>query len=104
MARDAVIGAFGYTGRAIAEQLLAAGRAVVTLSRRSGAGDALATRIAIEPFRPDDRAATVEALRGVDTLYNTYWIRFPHRGDSYEAAVERSARLFEAAREAGVRR
>ena len=104
MTRDAVTGAFGYTGRAIAEQLLASGREVVTLSRRSGAGDPLAARITVEGFRPEDRAATIKALTGVDTLYNTYWIRFPHRGDGYEAAVERSALLLDAAREAGVRR
>src|SRR5690348_5649924 len=90
--RDAVTGAFGYTGRAIAEALLDGGREVVTLSRRAGSGDPLAGRLVVEPFRPEDRAATVAALRGVDTLYNTYWIRFPHAGDTYEAAVERSAR------------
>jgi uncharacterized protein YbjT (DUF2867 family) len=102
--RDAVTGAFGYTGRAIAEQLLADGREVVTLSRRSGAGDPLAGRLDVRPFRPEDRAATVAALRGVDILYNTYWIRFPRGADTYEAAVARSTQLLAAAREAGVRR
>jgi NADH dehydrogenase len=104
MARDAVTGAFGYTGRAIAERLLAAGREVVTLSRRSGEGDPLRSQLDVRPFHPVDRAATVESLRGIDTLYNTYWIRFPHAGDTYEGAVARSADLFAAAREAGVRR
>jgi NADH dehydrogenase len=104
MTRDAVTGAFGYTGRAIAEQLLDAGREVVTLSRRSGIGDPLADRLVVRPLEPEDRAATVASLSGVETLYNTYWIRFPHDADTYEAAVERSARLFEAAREAGVQR
>lgn len=105
VARDAVTGALGYTGRSIAEQLLADGREVVTLSRRRApATDPLAGRIEVRPFRPEDRAATVEALRGVDTLYNTYWIRFPKAGDTYEAAVARSTELFAAARAAGVRR
>lgn len=104
-ARDAVTGAFGYTGRSIAEQLLADGREVVTLSRRRvAATDPLAGRIEVRPFRPEDRVATIDALRGVDTLYSTYWIRFPKAGDTYEAAVARSTELIAAAREAGVRR
>jgi uncharacterized protein YbjT (DUF2867 family) len=102
--RDAVTGAFGYTGRAIAERLVAEGRQVVTLTRRSGERDPLKGLIEVQPFRPEDGAATVAALRGVDTLYNTYWIRFPRATDTYDGAVARSADLFAAAREAGVRR
>jgi uncharacterized protein YbjT (DUF2867 family) len=104
MQRDAVTGAFGYTGRAIAERLLGDGRQVVTLSRRSGEGDPLGALVDARPFRPEDRAATVQSLEGVETLYNTYWIRFPRAGDTYDAAVARSVDLFAAAREAGVRR
>jgi uncharacterized protein YbjT (DUF2867 family) len=104
---DAVTGAFGFTGRAIAEQLLAAGREVVTLSRRSGAGDPLRDRLRVEPFEPDaagaeDRIAS--ALAGVDTLYDTYWLRFPRAGMTYERAVGHHAVLVAAARRAGVRR
>jgi NADH dehydrogenase len=102
--QDAVTGAFGYTGRAIAELLLASGREVVTLTRRSGAGDPLDGRVRVAPFLPADRPATVRSLEGVDTLYNTYWIRFPRGDDTYEAAVARSTELVAAAREAGVRR
>jgi NADH dehydrogenase len=102
--RDAVTGAFGYTGRSIAEQLLGAGREVVTLSRSDGAGDPLAQRLDVRPFEPEDRTATLAALDGVDTLYNTYWIRFPRGTTTYEGAVARSAALFATAREAGVRR
>jgi uncharacterized protein YbjT (DUF2867 family) len=102
--RDAVTGAFGYTGRSIAEQLLAAGREVVTLSRATGAGDPLAAQLEVRRFEPEDRAATLAALDGVDTLYNTFWIRFPRGTTTYEGALARSAALFAAAREAGVRR
>jgi NADH dehydrogenase len=102
--RDAITGAFGFTGRAVARQLVDAGREVVTLSRRSGDGDPLRSHLEVRPFAPEDRAATVEALRGVETLFNTYWIRFPRGSSTYEAAVARSAALLAAAREAGVRR
>ena len=104
---DAVTGAFGFTGRVLAERLLGTDRDVVTLSRRSGAGDPLRDRVRVEPFEPDapgalDRLAG--ALAGVDTLYNTYWLRFPRDGLTYERAVGQSAVLLEAARRAGVQR
>ncbi len=102
--RVAVTGAFGFTGRALAERLLEAGHDVVTLTRRSGAGDPLAPHITVRPFdasRPDELAAT---LAGVDTLFNTSWLRFPHGSATFEGAVARSATLLAAARDAGVRR
>jgi len=102
--RDAVTGAFGFTGRAIATRLLEAGREVVTLSRRTGRSDDLTRRMAVKPLdftRPDQ---LVEALTGVETLYNTYWLRFPRGALSYERAVEQSVILFVAARQAGVGR
>ncbi len=97
-------GAFGFTGRAITTQLLDAGREVVTLSRRTGHGDAMARRITVKPLdftRPDQ---LVEALTGVQTLYNTYWLRFPRGAMSYDRAVEQSVVLLDAARQAGVSR
>ena len=102
--RVAVTGSFGFTGRALTERLLEAGHEVVTLSRRSGAGDSLSERITIRPFdttRPDELAAN---LAGVDTLFNTYWIRFPRGAQTFEGTVARSAVLLAAARDAGVRR
>jgi uncharacterized protein YbjT (DUF2867 family) len=102
---DAVTGAFGFTGRALTEALLGAGREVVTLSRRSGRSDPLTPRLAaIQPldFRQPDRLS--EALAGVDTLYNTYWMRFPRDGRTFDDVVRESGLLLEAATRAGVRR
>ena len=45
-----------------------------------------------------------ESLRGADVLYNTYWVRFDHATFNHESAILNSLRLFEAARQAGVRR
>jgi NADH dehydrogenase len=104
MALHAVTGAFGFTGRALAERLLDVGDQVVTLTRRSGAGDPLAPRITVRPFGPARPADLAAALAGVDTLFNTYWLRFPRGSQTFEAAVARSAALLAAAREAGVRR
>ena len=103
--RDAVTGAFGFTGRALASQLLAAGHEVVTLTRRSGQGDPLAAQIEVRPIDHDQPAELVAALAGVDVLYNTYWLRFPRGGaQTFEGAVARAAVLLAAAHEAGVRR
>jgi NADH dehydrogenase len=100
---DVVTGAFSYTGRHIAEALLARGRGVRTLTRKHAPpSHPLADRIETRPFVFDD--SLVEALRGADTLYNTYWVRFERGETTFEGAVENIAALFRAARDAGVRR
>ena len=104
MTKDAVIGALGFTGRAIAARLLEQGRSVVTLTTRPPGGDALAERLVVRPLdfgRPADLA---DSLAGVDTLYNTYWIRFPRGDMTFDTAVARSEVLLAAARQATVRR
>lgn len=101
---DAITGAFGFTGRALAERVLADGHDLVTLSRRSGAGDPLRDRLRVEPFDTDRPDRLVTSLAGVDTLFNTFWIRFPRGAMTYERAFAQSAVLVAAAREAGVRR
>lgn len=100
--RDVVTGAFSYTGRAIAERLLAEGRRVRTLTRRDQPSHPLAGRVETAPLCFDERL--VACLRGADTLYNTYWIRFERGASTFTRAVENSRRLFAAARDAGVRR
>jgi NADH dehydrogenase len=102
--RDAVTGAYGFTGRAIAVQLLTAGRNVLTLTRRTPVADPLAAQIesvSLDFRRPDQ---LIDSLRDVDTLFNTYWIRFPRGTESFERAISESTVLIAAAREAGVRR
>ncbi len=98
---DVVTGAFSYTGRAIAERLLAGGREVRTLSRSPAPpGSAIASA----PLQFADPAALADFLRGADVLYNTYWIRFPHGETTYERAVANTRVLLAAAVRAGVRR
>jgi uncharacterized protein YbjT (DUF2867 family) len=101
---DAVTGAFGYTGSFIAERLLACGRNVRTLTRRLPEGHPLGGRVEAVPLKFDDEAALVGALRDVDTLYNTYWRRFPLRDVGFTDIVAQSELLIGAASKAGVRR
>lgn len=99
-----VTGAFSYSGRAIAELLLARGHEVQTLSRRPEPADPLSDRVEFAPLDFSDEAALRDRLRRTRVLYNTYWIRFPHRGSSYERAIANTRRLLAAARAAGVER
>jgi uncharacterized protein YbjT (DUF2867 family) len=103
---DVVTGGFSYTGRFIARRLLADGRRVRTLtnhSNRPGTED-LQKELEVEPLHFEDRTRLVVALRGADTLYNTYWVRFPHRGMTFDRAVANTLLLMQAAVEAGVRK
>jgi NADH dehydrogenase len=100
---DAVTGAFGYSGSAIASRLLAAGRRVRTLTGHPDRAP-VGSPVAVAPMDFDDPIGLARDLAGVTTLYNTYWVRFAHGGNDHVAAVENSRTLFQAARRAGVER
>src|SRR2546427_1879908 len=97
-----VTGAFSYTGKYIAQRLLALGQPVKTLTRRSPVDPD--KRLSVAPLDFADRDGLASALRGATTLYNTYWVRFPRGRVTFERAVANSERLIEAAIAAGVRR
>jgi uncharacterized protein YbjT (DUF2867 family) len=99
----AVTGAFSFTGRAIASELLRCGESVRTLSRADAPNDPLRRRIDVAPlsFEP---ASLRSSLAGIETLYNTYWVRFERGGMSFAGAVANTIELFEAARDVGVQR
>jgi NADH dehydrogenase len=102
-ATDLVTGAFGYTGSRIAELLLASDRMVRTITRRRVVEHPLADRV--ETFAADFGDAHLDrALGGVDTVYVTYWMRFPRGGATWDDMVANVARLTDAARRQGVRR
>jgi NADH dehydrogenase len=101
---DVVTGAYGYTGRYLAQRLLDSGREVRTLTGDPGRPDPFGGRVPAHAFSFDRPARLTESLRGATTLYNTYWIRFAHRGVDYERAVANTRTLFAAAAEAGVER
>ncbi len=101
---DVVTGAFGYTGRYITERLLEHGRRVRTLTGHVNRSNPFGERVRAEPFDFDHEERLVEHLGGADTLYNTYWVRFPRGVVTFERAVANSEVLFRAAHAAGVRR
>ncbi|MBU2601123.1 MAG: NAD(P)H-binding protein [Actinobacteria bacterium] len=100
----AVTGAFGFTGKYIARHLLAEGCRVVTLTNHPDRADPFDGRVEARPLDFADPTGLVRSLEGVDTLYNTYWIRFEHGLSTFARAVEHTRTLIGAAQEAGVRR
>lgn len=101
---DMVTGAFGFTGRYIARRLIAQGRRVRTLTGHPGRPDPFGGEVTACPFNFDKPEELRESLRGIATLYNTYWVRFPHGERTFEQAVEHTRILLRGAAEAGVRR
>ena len=99
-----VTGAFGFTGQAIARQLLARGERVRTLTGHPGRFDPFGGRVEVAPYNFRDPAAMAESLRSADVLYNTYWVRFPHGEVTFETAAANCRALLAAAAAAGVRR
>ncbi len=101
---DVVTGAFSYSGRFITALLLERSRGVRTLTNHPKPADPLAQQIPAYPLNFDDSDALVAALKGADTLYNTYWVRAPRGALTHAVAVDNTKRLIDAARRAGVRR
>jgi len=100
---DVVTGAFSYSGRAIAAALMASGRRVRTLTGHPERASS-SSGIEVRPLDFSDPSGLRTSLEGATTLYNTYWVRFPHGPTTHDVAVANSRSLFRAAREAGVSR
>ena len=100
---DVVTGGFSYSGAAIARELRAAGHRVRTLTGHPGRAPA-DTDVEVRPLDFADPAGLTESLRGANTLYNTYWVRFARGRVDHDAAVANSRVLFEAAARAGIQR
>jgi NADH dehydrogenase len=100
---DVVTGAFSYSGAAIAHELERAGRRIRTVTGHAGRGRP-GSGIDVRSLDFDDVVGLTAALEGATTLYNTYWVRFPHGEDDHDRAAANSRTLFHAARRAGVER
>lgn len=101
---NAVTGAFGYTGQHITRLLLSRGQRVLNLTNHPNRPNPFGQEVGTAPLCFNDPDALAGNMRGADTLYNTYWIRFAHGASTFEQAVANSRALIRAAEEAGVRR
>lgn len=101
---DVVTGAFGYIGKYIAKNLIERGRTVCTITTHPAKPNPFGSAVKASAYSFDDADTLARTLDGMDTLYNTYWIRFPFDGQTYESALENTRTLFRCAKQAGVKR
>ena len=101
-----VTGAFGYSGRWIARELLNRGVTVRTLTNAIGRDDPFNGQVEVSPIDFSDHNSLVSSLSDADVLYNTYWVRYKDRkgGYAHDLAVENTRKLISAAEDAGIRR
>ena len=74
-----VTGAYGYSGKYIAQHLIEKGQTVHTLTNSVDRENAFGDQVIAHAFnfdRPDELARSLE---GTMVLYNTYWVRFNHK-------------------------
>ncbi len=99
-----VTGAFGYSGKYIAQRLLEKGDTVHTLTNSLHRQNPFGEQVSAHPFTFDQPERLAASLDGVSVLYNTYWVRFNHKLFTHADAVKNTLTLFDAAKNAGVER
>ena len=99
-----ITGAFSYTGRYATHLLLDGGWNVRTLTNHPDRANPFGERVAVHAYDFDSPEKLVESLSGASVLINTYWIRFPYGGMTFEKAVANTRTLIAAAKDAGVER
>ena len=102
--KTAVTGAFSYSGKYITRRLLESGKEVITLTGHPDRPDPFGGAVKVLPLDFTDERGLADSLRGVDTFFNTYWIRFDKGANTQPAAVDNTRKLVQAAARAGVRR
>lgn len=100
----AVTGAFGYSGKYIAQRLLDKGCNVITLTDSANRANPFGNNLRAYPFNFDNPEKLIETLKEVSVLYVTYWVRFNHKMFTHADAVKNTTILFESAVKAGVER
>jgi len=100
----AVTGAFGYSGKYLAQKLISKNKKVITLTNSFQRTNPFGEIVKAYPFYFDEPEKLTEQLRDVEVLYNTYWVRFNHKDFTHQMAVNNTLILFECAKKAGVKK
>jgi NADH dehydrogenase len=102
MSKRAVItGAFSFTGAAVAAELVRRGWKVHTLTNRTRppeAGEITSSHLTFDP------PYLLEQLQSADLFINTYWVRIPWKGTTFQTGIVNSKLLVDAAVKAKVPR
>ena len=100
----AVTGAYSYSGKYITRRLLARGEEVITLTGHPNRPDPFEGKVKAYPLDFEKETELVASLQGVQTFFNTYWVRFDRGDNTQPRAVENTRKLVQAAVKAGVQR
>ncbi|HKO04422.1 MAG TPA: NAD(P)H-binding protein [Candidatus Acidoferrales bacterium] len=104
MSTIVITGALSYTGKYTTQLLLSRGYKIRTLTFHPRRPNPFGEQIEVFPYHFDDPDKLKETLLGASVLINTYWVRFPRGGRTFESAVENTRTLIRAAKDAGLRR
>ncbi len=99
-----VTGALSFTGKYITRRLLSIGERVRTLTEHPDKENPFGDKVEVFPYNFDKSEELVRSLYGVDTFYNTYWIRFPYGEMTFDRAIDNTKILIESAIKARVKR
>ena len=99
-----VTGAFGYSGKYIAQRLLDKGHTVQTITNSVNRQNPFGEKIKVSAFNFDNPEKLTQSLQGTAVLYNTYWVRFNHKTFTFANAVQNTRTLINCAKNAGVQR
>ena len=101
---DIVTGSFGYIGKYITRKLISSGKRVKTITTHPDKPNPFGNDVKAYPYSFDNPELLISILKGCDTLFNTYWVRFNYGKGSFETALRNTNILFESARKAGIRK
>lgn len=103
-----VTGAFGFTGKYIAKILLDRGVEIQTLTNSHPRENPFGEKIKVFPLNFENQENLVKSIEGASVLYNTYWVRFNHKGKevnfNHSLAIENTLKLLNSAKKAGIKR
>jgi NADH dehydrogenase len=101
---DIVTGSFGYIGKYITRKLISSGKQVKTITTHPDKPNPFGNDVKAYPYSFDNPELLISILKGCDTLFNTYWVRFNYGKGSFETALRNTDILFESAKKSGIRK
>jgi len=101
---DIVTGSFGYIGKYITQELISSGRRVKTITTHPDKPNPFGNDVKAYPYSFDNPGLLISILKGCDTLFNTYWVRFNYGKGTFEKALRNTEILFDSAGKAGIKK
>lgn len=101
---DIVTGSFGYIGKYITQKLISSGKQVKTITTHPDKPNPFGKDVKAYQYNFDNPELLVSILKGCETLFNTYWVRFTDGKGSFEKALANTEILFDSAGKAGIKK